>query len=127
MTYVIERDSLSGRRYVGIYRAAGGTYKCAGTYSSHERAYEDEHRRSECERLRPGLQAVSAAVSRTTAPASADHVSVTMPSAPAFETAAASRGIAAMGAWDDWSFNPEHLAYRRAHCLRFLRDLLATR
>jgi len=31
MTYVIERDSLPGRRYVGIYRAAGGTYKCAGT------------------------------------------------------------------------------------------------
>jgi len=57
MTYVIERDSLSGRRYVGIYRAAGGTYKCAGTYGSHERAYEDEHRRSECERLRLGLQA----------------------------------------------------------------------
>jgi hypothetical protein len=31
--------------------------------------------------------------------ASADQVSVTMPRAPAFETAAASRGIAAMGAW----------------------------
>jgi len=32
-------------------------------------------------------RAVSAAVSRTTAPVSADHVSVTMPSAPAFDTA----------------------------------------
>ena len=31
-------------------------------------------------------------------PASADHVSVTMPSAPESETAAASRGTAAMGA-----------------------------
>src|SRR5271165_6606927 len=50
-------------------------------------------------KLPPKGRAVSAAVSRTTAPASSDHVSVTMPSAPAFETAAASLGTAAMGAW----------------------------
>jgi integrase len=40
MAYVIERESRSGRRYVGIYRAADGKYKSAGTYDSHERAYE---------------------------------------------------------------------------------------
>jgi integrase len=40
MAYVIERDSQSGKRYVGIYRAADGKYKSAGTYDSHERAYE---------------------------------------------------------------------------------------
>ena len=40
MAYVIERDSRSGKRYVGIYRAADGKYKSAGTYDSHERAYE---------------------------------------------------------------------------------------
>ena len=37
MAYVIERESQSGTRYVGIYRAADGTYKSAGTYDSHER------------------------------------------------------------------------------------------
>ena len=40
MAYVIERESRTGSRYVGIYRAADGTYKSAGTYDSHERAYE---------------------------------------------------------------------------------------
>jgi hypothetical protein len=30
MAYVIERDSQSGKRYVGIYRAADGKYKSAG-------------------------------------------------------------------------------------------------
>jgi len=40
MAYVIERDSRSGKRYAGIYRAADGKYKSAGTYDSHERAYE---------------------------------------------------------------------------------------
>ena len=42
---------------------------------------------------------MSAAVSRTTSPAGVDHVSATMPSAPAFETAAASSGTADIGAW----------------------------
>ena len=40
MAYVIERDSRSGKRYVGIYRAADGKYKSAGTYDAHEWAYE---------------------------------------------------------------------------------------
>lgn len=40
MAYVIERASRSGTRYVGIYRGANGKYKSAGTYTSHERAYE---------------------------------------------------------------------------------------
>jgi integrase len=40
VAYVIERESRSGTRYVGIYRAADGKYKSAGTYDSHERAYE---------------------------------------------------------------------------------------
>jgi integrase len=40
VAYVIERQSRSGTRYVGIYRAADGKYKSAGTYDSHERAYE---------------------------------------------------------------------------------------
>jgi integrase len=40
MAYVIGRESRSGRRYVGIYRAADGKYKSAGTYDSHGRAYE---------------------------------------------------------------------------------------
>jgi integrase len=40
MAYVIERDSRSGKRYVGVYRAADGKYKSAGTYDSHERAAE---------------------------------------------------------------------------------------
>ena len=47
----------------------------------------------------PNGRAVSAAVSRTTAPMSADQVNVTMPSAPAFETAAAAWGMSTMGAW----------------------------
>jgi hypothetical protein len=34
MAYVIERESRSGRRYVGIYRAADGKYKSAGAYDS---------------------------------------------------------------------------------------------
>ena len=29
-----------GARFVGMYRAADGKYKSAGTYDSHERAYE---------------------------------------------------------------------------------------
>ena len=47
MAYVIERASRSGTRYVGVYRAANGKYKSAGTYDSHERAYEvaDEEER----------------------------------------------------------------------------------
>ena len=44
------------------------------------------------------------------APTSADHVSVTMPSAPAFETAAASPGNLGHGRLDDRLLNPEHLA-----------------
>jgi hypothetical protein len=40
VAYVIEPASRSGTRYVGIYRAANGKYKSAGTYTSHERAYE---------------------------------------------------------------------------------------
>jgi hypothetical protein len=47
VAYVIGREGRSGARYVGIYRAAGGKYKSAGTYDSHERAYEvaeDEER-----------------------------------------------------------------------------------
>ena len=40
MAYVIERDSRFGKRYVGVYRAADGKYKSAGTYDSHQRAYE---------------------------------------------------------------------------------------
>jgi hypothetical protein len=40
VAYVIERSGRSGARYVGIYRAADGKYKSAGTYESHERAYE---------------------------------------------------------------------------------------
>ncbi len=40
MAYVIERAGRSGTRYVGIYRTANGKYKSAGTYESHERAYE---------------------------------------------------------------------------------------
>jgi hypothetical protein len=44
---VIERAGRAGTRYVGIYRTANGKYKSAGTYDSHERAYEvaeDEER-----------------------------------------------------------------------------------
>ena len=37
---MIERESRTGRRYVGVYQAADGKYKSAGTYDSHERAYE---------------------------------------------------------------------------------------
>jgi len=37
MAYVIERESRTGRRYVGVYQAADGKYKSAGTYDSHER------------------------------------------------------------------------------------------
>jgi integrase len=40
VAYVIERAGRSGTRYVGIYRAANGKYKSAGTYDSHERAFE---------------------------------------------------------------------------------------
>jgi hypothetical protein len=40
VAYVIERETRSGARYVGVYRAANGKYKSAGTYDSHERAYE---------------------------------------------------------------------------------------
>jgi integrase len=47
VAYVIERAGRSGPRYVGIYRAANGKYKSAGTYDTHERAYEvaDEEER----------------------------------------------------------------------------------
>ena len=44
-------------------------------------------------------RSVSAAVSRTGSPAGVDHVSANMPSAPAFDTAAASSGTADIGAW----------------------------
>ena len=37
MAYVLERESRSGARYVGIYQAADGKYKSAGTYDSHKR------------------------------------------------------------------------------------------
>jgi hypothetical protein len=40
VAYVIERGGRAGTRYVGIYRTANGKYKSAGTYDSHERAYE---------------------------------------------------------------------------------------
>jgi hypothetical protein len=40
VAYVIERETRSGARYVGVYRAANGKYKSAGTYDSHERAHE---------------------------------------------------------------------------------------
>jgi hypothetical protein len=49
-------------------------------------------------KLPPNGRVVSAAVSRTTASVPADQVSVTMPSAPAFETAADKPGTAAIGA-----------------------------
>src|SRR5271168_3181630 len=49
-------------------------------------------------RLPPNGRSVSAAVSRTTSPAGVDHVSANMPSAPAFETSAASWGTADIGA-----------------------------
>jgi integrase len=47
VAYVIERAGRSGPRYVGIFRAANGKYKSAGTYDTHERAYEvaDEEER----------------------------------------------------------------------------------
>jgi integrase len=40
VAYVIERAGRAGTRYVGVYRTANGKYKSAGTYDSHERAYE---------------------------------------------------------------------------------------
>lgn len=40
MAYVIERSGRSGARFVGMYRAANGKYQSAGTYDTHERAYE---------------------------------------------------------------------------------------
>lgn len=40
MPYVIERESLTGSRYVGMYKAVDGKYKSAGTFDSHERAFE---------------------------------------------------------------------------------------
>jgi hypothetical protein len=40
MAYVIERESRTGTRYVGMYKAVDGKYKSAGTFDSHERAYE---------------------------------------------------------------------------------------
>ena len=40
MAYVIERESQSGTRFVGMYKAVDGKYKSAGTFGSHERAFE---------------------------------------------------------------------------------------
>jgi hypothetical protein len=40
MAYVIERESNSGTRYTGMYKAVDGSYKSAGTFGSHERAFE---------------------------------------------------------------------------------------
>ena len=40
MAYVIERESRSGARFVGMYKAVDGKYKSAGTFNSHERAFE---------------------------------------------------------------------------------------
>src|SRR6185437_15361772 len=40
VAYVIERAGRGGARFVGMYRAADGKYKSAGTYDSHSRAYE---------------------------------------------------------------------------------------
>jgi hypothetical protein len=64
-------------------------------------ASDRSQKRSHCgERLtRRFSRSVSPAVSRTTYPAGVDHVSATMPSAPGFETAAASWGTADIGAW----------------------------
>jgi integrase len=62
MAYVIERGSRSGKRYVGIYRTADGKYKSAGTYDSHERAYdvaeeEEQHARGFLEETSPADKA----------------------------------------------------------------------
>ena len=62
MAYVIERASRAGTRYVGIYRAANGKYKSAGTYDSHERAYEvaeeeERHARGFLEETSPAVKA----------------------------------------------------------------------
>lgn len=62
MAYVIERASRTGTRYVGIYRAANGKYKSAGTYDSHERAYEvaeeeERHARGFLEETSPAGEA----------------------------------------------------------------------
>src|SRR5580704_2759872 len=50
-------------------------------------------------KLPPKGRSVSATVSRTGSPAGVDHVRASIPSAPAFETAAASPGTADIGAW----------------------------
>ena len=40
MAYAERRDSAKGPRYRGFYKGTDGRYKSAGTYTSHERAYE---------------------------------------------------------------------------------------
>jgi hypothetical protein len=62
VAYVIERESRSGPRYVGVYRAANGKYKSADTYDAHERAYEvaeeeERHARGFPEEASPAGQA----------------------------------------------------------------------
>lgn len=62
MAYVIERESRSGARFVGMYKAVDGKYKSAGTFGTHERAYEvaeeqEQHERGRLEDTSPGDKA----------------------------------------------------------------------
>lgn len=62
MAYVIERESRAGARFVGMYKAVDGKYKSAGTFASHERAYEvadqqERHERGRLEDTGPGEKA----------------------------------------------------------------------
>jgi integrase len=62
MAYVIERESRSGARFVGMYKAVDGKYKSAGTYDSHERAFEvaaeeERHARGLLEETSPAEKA----------------------------------------------------------------------
>jgi hypothetical protein len=40
MAYAERRESSKGARYRGVYKAADGRYKSAGTYDTQERALE---------------------------------------------------------------------------------------
>ena len=71
MAYVIERESRSGARYVGIYPAADGKYKSAGTYDSHGRAYEVDEDDERHARGRP--PDIRRPRPRSLAPISNDH------------------------------------------------------
>jgi integrase len=63
MAYVIERIDQSGRaRYTGMYRAANGKAKSAGTFDTHERAIEvateeEQHARGLLEETTPAEKA----------------------------------------------------------------------